>query len=299
MLGIGDDAAIVDVPDGAQIVVTTDTQVEAVHFPTNAPAAKIGYRSCAAALSDIAAMGATARWVSLAITLPRSDAQWLELFAAGAASAIEQAGASLIGGDTTAGPFSITWSIIGTVPVGAALKRSGAGIGDGLYVSGCLGAASAAVALLDDADSSDEKSGTALLECYWSPRPRLELGRRLRGIASSCIDISDGLLADAQHVCRSGNCGAIIELESLPVLPALCARVGREQALLCAAAGGDDYELCFSVPPTREADLYRAVEGCGVEITRIGQITDDPGIVVVDASGRAIETERAGYRHFD
>jgi len=298
VLGIGDDAAVLDVPPGEQIVVTTDTQVESVHFPVAADPAAIACRSCAAALSDIAAMGATARWLSLALTLPRVDAAWLQGFAAGAAEAIEFAGAVLVGGDTTSGPLGVTWNIIGTVPRGGALRRDGARPGDALYVSGSLGGARAALELLDTlADVSG--SGQAVLARYWNPQPRLVLGSQLRGFASSCIDVSDGLLADAGHLARRSGAGVEIASDNLPLQAGLVELFGVERAREFALTGGDDYELCFSVPRDDEADLLRVVTQFDVPVTRIGRITRESGVRVIDCEGRPLPTNRTGYRHFD
>lgn len=297
-LGIGDDAAVLDVPPGEQIVVTTDTQVESVHFPVAADPAAIAYRSCAAALSDIAAMGATARWVSLALTLPRVEARWLQGFAAGAAGAIEFAGADLIGGDTTSGPLGITWNIIGTVPRGGALRRDGAQPGDALYVSGNLGSARAALDLLD---IQGRASGfqQAVIARYWKPQPRLVLGSQLRGLASSCIDVSDGLMADAGHLARRSGSGVEIASEDLPLQTELIALVGAVRAREFALSGGDDYELCFSVPRDEEMNLMRRMTQFDVPVTRIGRVTREPGVRVVDHDGRSLATNGTGYRHFD
>jgi thiamine-monophosphate kinase len=296
-LGIGDDAAVLDVPPGEQIVVTTDTQVESVHFPVAAAPAAIACRSCAAALSDIAAMGATARWVSLALTLPRADPDWLQGFAAGTADAIRSAGAVLVGGDTTSGPLSITWNIIGTVPRNAALRRDGAQPGDALYVSGTLGSARAALDVLDSRD--DDPSRQAILARYWNPEPRLALGAQLRGIASSCIDVSDGLLADVAHVARRSGVGAEVVSDELPLLPELVALVGGGRAREFALTGGDDYELCFSVPLDVETKLSQLRLASDVPLTRIGCITRDPGVRVIGRDGRRVPVSHTGYRHFD
>jgi thiamine-monophosphate kinase len=298
VLGIGDDAAVLNVPPGEQIVVTTDTQVEAVHFPVAADPAAIAYRSCAAALSDIAAMGATARWVSLALTLPRADADWLHGFAAGAADALEFADADLVGGDTTSGPLAITWSIIGTVPQDDALRRDGARPGDALYVSGSLGSARAALELLD---LQEPASGfqQAVIARYWKPQPRLKLGSKLRGLANSCIDVSDGLLADAGHLARRSRTGVEIASDDLPLQAELIALFGAERAREFALTGGDDYELCFSVPRDEEVNLMRGTTQFDVPVTRIGRITRESGVRVIDREGKPWPTKHTGYRHFD
>ncbi len=297
-LGIGDDAAVLNVPPGEQIVVTTDTQVESVHFPPAADPTAIAYRSCAAALSDVAAMGASVRWVSLALTLPRADANWLQRFAVGAADALKFAGGVLVGGDTSSGPLAITWNVIGTLPRDAALRRDGARAGDALYVSGHLGAARAALDLLDSR-AGDDPCRQALLVRYWKPVPRLALGMQLRGLASSCIDVSDGLVADAAHLASRSGVGVEIVSDDLPLLPELVAFVGIERAREYALTGGDDYELCFSVPPNLEHDVLQLATSCRVPLSRIGRITRESGIRVIGGDGHTTPTSRTGYRHFD
>jgi len=299
VLGIGDDAAILDPPRGEQLVVTTDTQVESVHFPAGANAGDVGHRSCATALSDIAAMGAVARWASLALTIPRGDTTWLEHFARGSADALRRSGAVLVGGDTTAGPLVITWHIIGLVPSGRALRRDGARVGDAVYVSGTLGAAAAALELL--ATESEDKSAfqQELLERYWYPRPRFDLVQKLRSIASSCIDISDGLVADLTHIARSSQCGAVVEFAKIPISNALLESTGPEDARRMAATGGDDYELCFTVPPECEAELQKIVVELEFSVTRVGRMVAGSDVRVLEDSGATIDLKSRGYRHFD
>ena len=299
VLGIGDDAAVLDAPRDEQLVVTTDTQVESVHFPSGALAKDIGYRSCATSLSDIAAMGASARWVSLALTMPNAEPLWLEHFALGAAEALRDAGAVLIGGDTTAGPLVITWHIIGTIPVGAALRRCGAQEGDGVYVSGTLGDASAALelALFDESGHDDLRQ--AILERYWYPRPRFGLAQSLLRLATSCIDISDGLMADLTHIVRASHCGAEIQYSRIPISTALSTLIGPQRSRRMAATGGDDYELCFTVPGAGETELDRIARAAGLGITRIGRIVSGKEVRIIDDSGGTIDFSNHGYRHFD
>jgi thiamine-monophosphate kinase len=299
VLGIGDDAAVLEVQIDEQLVVTTDTQVESVHFPSGGPPRDIGYRSCATSLSDIAAMGASARWASLAVTMPGPEPAWLEDFALGAAEALGDAGAVLIGGDTTAGPLVITWYIIGTAPVGAALRRNGARKGDAVYVSGTLGDASAAVELALFDESGHDESGQAVLDRYWHPRARFDLARILCGRATSCIDVSDGLIADLTHVVRASRCGAEVEYSRIPISPALSKLVGPERARLLAATGGDDYELCFTVPVAGEPELVGIAREAGLRIARIGRMVSGNEVRIVGDSGAPIDLGDRGYRHFD
>jgi thiamine-monophosphate kinase len=298
-LGIGDDAAILDPPAHKQLVVTTDTHVEAVHFPTGADARDIGFRSCATSHSDIAAMGAAARWASLALTIPKAEDTWLSQFALGAAEALTLSGAVLIGGDTTAGPLVISWHIIGTVAVGAALRRGGAGAGDAVYVSGTLGDAAAAVEMSLTGDGSDNDIKRDLRKRYWHPEPRFDLARKLRRVATACIDISDGLLADLAHIAAASGCGAVVEYPKLPISPALLELAGPERAHRLAAAGGDDYELCFTVPAANESELFEIAHQGGFRITRIGSIVSGAGVRVIDDAGEIVDFGERGYRHFD
>lgn len=299
-LGIGDDCAVLDVAPNEQLLVTVDTQVESVHFPVQSDPEDIGYRSCATSLSDIAAMGGTARWATLALTLPRDDGDWVERFAHGAAASLRPAGALLVGGDTTRGPLTISWTIFGGVPRGEGLRRDGAADGDAVYVSGTLGGACAALDLLDVSLNSKvpDADDRAILASYWRPQPRLQLGRELRGLASSCIDVSDGLLADFTHVARASGCGGELEFDRLPLLPALVNRSGEARARAFAINGGDDYELCFTVPPDREAELLARIKGLDVSVTRIGRMTADREVRVVDRAGTPLTITSSGYRHF-
>ncbi len=298
-IGIGDDASVLSVPSGVRIVVTTDTHVESVHFPNGAEPYDLGFRSCTTSLSDLAAMGATARWASLALTMPDPTSAWLEGFAAGAAAALKLCSASLVGGDTTRGPLTITWNIIGVVPVGETLLRSGATPGDGIYVSGTLGSAAAALALslIGSGDRTEDEG--ALRDRYWSPRPRFELSRRLRPLASACIDISDGLIADLTHLARSSQCGAEVDCALVPMARELIALAGAERGLQLALGGGDDYELCFTVPPEHESNLSDISAKAEVAVTRIGRMVEELGVRVIDDCDREIMIDVAGYRHFE
>lgn len=296
-LGIGDDAAILNIASNEQLLVTTDTQIESVHFPADADASLIAYRSCAASISDIAAMGGTARWATLAISVPKKDPLWLEAFSAGAGAALQLDDTALVGGDTTAGPLAVSWTIVGSAPSGTALRRDGAQVGDDIYVSGTLGAASAALNFLDHSAALNALQ-SSLVQSYWRPQPRLQLGRALRGTATSCIDISDGLLADLGHITRASNTGADLQVERLPIDEPLDALFGASRAREFALGGGDDYELCFSAPRTDQEQLSIIAESCGVEITRIGQMTSAQAVTVFDQNGDVINVDRAGYRHF-
>ncbi|WP_110993354.1 thiamine-phosphate kinase [Pseudomonas sichuanensis] len=290
-LGIGDDCALLDIPAGEQLAISTDTLVAGVHFPAVCDPLLLGQRSLAVAVSDLAAMGATAIGFTLALTLPQVGPDWLEGFADGLGRMARRCGISLIGGDTTRGPLSITVTVFGRVPAGQALRRSGARPGDLLCVGGDLGNGAGALPLvLGEREATDEVAGP-LLEHYWSPLPQLRLGERLRGLATSALDISDGLLADCGHIAKASGVALQVNLAQVPVSPALQALLGHEGALHAALTGGDDYVLAFTVPEAALATL-----GAGVHV--IGHVLEGQGVTLRDPQGRDITPQQRGYQHF-
>ena len=297
-LGIGDDAALVNPSPNFQLVVATDTLVESVHFPVDASAEQIATRALCVNLSDMAAMGATPRWFTLALTLEKADAPWLAGFSRGLAQVADEFALALIGGDTTAGPLTISMTLIGEVPAGEALPRAGANVGDSIYVTGTLGDGAAALRLLMSNDERGLVDSERLLMRFYRPKPQIQVGLKLRGIANACIDISDGLVADLGHICRSSGVSANLWSEKLPIDPELVQRFPK-QALTWALSGGDDYQLCFTVA---EADLglIDALIAQGeLDATMIGQIqavTDGGCQVLVDDKHVALER---GFDHFD
>ena len=291
-LGIGDDAAILDLPAAEQLVVAADTLLEGVHFPADCAAADIGYRSLAVNLSDLAAMAATPRWFTLCLTLPAADPGWLQDFSRGLAEAAALGGIALVGGDTTRGPLSISIQVMGSVMPGQALLRSGAGVGDLVAVTGTLGDAAGALSVLGEVDEHSAQ----LQAQYYRPRPRLAASRALRGIATSCIDVSDGLLADLGHICRASGVAAQLQAAQLPLSDALTA-LFPDKAQGFALAGGDDYELCFTLPVARQAQLDRAL--AGLHYTIIGEIRAGSGVSCVDDDGRPLPSSQGGYEHFN
>ena len=300
-LGIGDDAALLDVPAGQQLAVCTDTLVAGVHFPAATMPEDIGWKALAVNLSDLAAMGATPAWALLALTLPDADARFVERFADGFATLAGQHAVALIGGDTTQGPLSITVTVLGFVPRDLALTRGGARVGDGVFVTGTLGDAAGALRMLRGSGlgtGDSGKNGVALRVRLDHPEPRVAAGLALRGIASACIDVSDGLLADLGHVCAASEVGAEIEADALPVSPELTAAFDAQTCRDLALAGGDDYELCFTAPSTREMEIVEALAAAGCDATRIGQIVAGSGVRVLDASANEIEMVHAGWEHF-
>lgn len=293
VLGIGDDAAVLECDAGRQLVVCTDTLVEGVHFPEDTVAQAVGHKALAVNLSDLAAMGADPAWFLMALTLPAADQGWLDAFARGTAELATSAGIELIGGDVTSGPRSVCVTALGHVEPGTALTRGGAASGDLIAVSGHIGAAAAAVQALRDGRQPTPDDRRAL--DY--PSPRLALGRVLRGVASACIDLSDGLLADLGHILEQSGGGARIELARLPTPPSLAGLADSERWML-QLAGGDDYELCFTLPAERSTQLEAIARSCGVAVTVIGTVTATPGIVLVDERGEHFKPAHAGYEHF-
>lgn len=290
VLGIGDDGAVLRPRHGFDQVVVTDTIVEGRHFPEGFAASDIGWRALAVNLSDIAAMGAVPRFAFLNLTMKDPRPEWLRGFADGF---FELAGISetvLAGGDMTEGPLSVTVTVIGELPAGTARTRGGAMPGDLVCVSGTPGEAAAGLELLQ----RGAPAGHPLVQRFRRPMPRLELGMRLRDLASAVIDVSDGLAADLGHVLKASGAGARIKLDRLPVSPALAEHSA--QARDFVLAGGDDYELCFCVPAS-QGNALRALEADCI-ITVIGQVTAEPGLVIMDADGRAQEPKRRGWEHF-
>jgi thiamine-monophosphate kinase len=306
-LGIGDDAALLAVPPGQLLAVSTDTLVAGVHFPHDTRPYDIGWKSLAVNLSDLAAMGATPAWATLALTLPAADAAWVGDFAGGFAALAREFGIALVGGDTTQGPLCITVTIHGFVPPGTALLRSGAHVGDGVYVTGTLGDAAAGLRLIRAGASrnaapaaapSAQPSALALISRLNQPMPRVAQGVLLRGRANACIDVSDGLLADLGHVCTESGVGAEIEVDELPASEALPELFDRDTRRIFQLAGGDDYELCFTMDEAHAASLLLDLATSGGAITRVGRIVAEPGIRVRDADGNPVALPRAGWEHF-
>ena len=293
VLGIGDDAALFEVPADRQLVVCTDSLVEGVHFPPSTPAAAVGHKSLAVNLSDLAAMGAEPAWYLLALTLPRVDPDWLDAFAGGMALLAADSGAYLSGGDMTSGPLNICVTALGLVETGKALTRSGARPGDRVVISGRPGAAAHALAAMQTGQRPDDRDRAALD----FPVPRLALGRALLGTATSCIDLSDGLLADLGHVLDESKVGAEVELGSLPCPPSMAGMAEHDRWPL-QLGGGDDYELCFTIPARVEAQLPGLAKAGGIELTVIGNITEHAGVKIRDPAGGLYHPQQRGFEHF-
>jgi thiamine-monophosphate kinase len=286
VLGVGDDAAILSVPAGQQLVACTDTLVGGRHFPDGFDAGDIGWRALAVNLSDLAAMGATPAWALLALTLPALEEDWIEGFVAGFAALANAHAVALVGGDTTRGPLCLTVQALGTVPHGTALRRRGARAGDLVYVTGWPGDAAAGLALLEGRLPGSGANRGALEAKFRRPEPRVAFGARLRGIASACIDVSDGLAADLGRLAAASGVGAVIRAAELPLSRALYALAGESRARDFALGGGDDYELAFTVPAAARPALAQLTAGAGAPACHcIGEIVAGRGVRVVGEHG--------------
>ena len=292
VLGIGDDAALLAPPPGRQLVVTADPLNDGVHFQRGTSQADVGWKALAVNLSDLASMGAEPAWCTLSLSLPQSDPAWIEGFLDGFLDLAGQHDIALVGGDTTRGPLSIAVTAMGLVEPGRALRRDGARVGDEVWVTGTLGDAAGGLALLD------REPVSALLAWFDRPTPRVAAGRALAGIATACVDVSDGLLADLGHVCARSHVAARIDVDALPASAALMEVIGEADRIALQASGGDDYELCFTAPADAGADIGAVSAQLGLRITRIGRIVAGEGVHPVDAKSQPWSSPRRGYDHF-
>ena len=294
VLGIGDDAALLRVPPGRLLAVATDTLNAGVHFPDDSAAADIGWKALAVNLSDLAAMGARPAWCTLSLSLPSADPAWLDAFLDGFLALAATHDVALVGGDTTRGPLSVGVTVHGFVDAGAVLRRDAARVGDDIWVTGTLGEAAAALAQWRAGAAVDP----ALRARLDRPVPRVASGLALAGLANAAIDLSDGLLADLGHVCRASGVGARLDVDALPASPALRAHFDVAARRALQAAGGDDYELCFSAATAQRGAIDGLAATSGVAMTRIGRIVAGAGVDAVDGLGRAWQARAAGYEHF-
>lgn len=305
LLGIGDDAAVLRPPPGQLLAVSADTLNAGVHFLHGTAASDIGWKALAVNLSDLAAMGAAPAWCMLSLSLPASDADWVDAFLDGFLALAAQHEVALVGGDTTRGPLSVSVTVIGTLPVGQGLQRDSAQAGDDIWVTGTLGDAAAGLALLtghsptdQSSCSIDEPAQTRLQQRLHRPSPRIAAGLALRGLAHACIDVSDGLFADLGHVLQASGKGACVELSALPTSSALQQFAEQEQRWPLQAAGGDDYELCFTAPPANADAIRLAMQSCDTLAARIGRICAAPGLVALQPDGSEWHSPQRGYQHF-
>jgi thiamine-monophosphate kinase len=297
VLGVGDDCALVRVPEGMQLALTIDTLVEGVHFFPDVDPEALGHKALAVNLSDLAAIGANPAWVTLALTLPRAEASWLAAFSRGFAKLAKRFGLQLIGGDTTRGPLTITVQAHGWLPAGQALRRCGARVGDLIYVTGTLGDAGLALrqCLAGRSRQAVESAMRVRLE---RPEPRIEVGLALRQLASAAIDISDGLIADLGHILQASGCGARIRLDRIPLSGSVASAVASGAGWQLPLSGGDDYELCFTLPPAHQQSVARLSERLELPMTHIGWIEASSGLRCVQGDGTLWQPDRPGYEHF-
>jgi thiamine-monophosphate kinase len=283
LLGIGDDCALLQIPTGKTLAVSVDSLLADVHFPAN--------------LSDLAAMGADPLWFTLALTLPSADEDWLRAFSRGLFNCAREYHIALVGGDTTSGPLNIGIQVMGALEPQQALRRDGANIGDFVLVTNYLGDGAAALASLQGRAEFSAEHRDYLSERFYRPVPRLKESALIRSIASSALDISDGLVADLQHICRASDVGAVLDVENLPLSPALLALKNDKQIQHWALTGGDDYELCFTVAPERMGDIAMLIAQGQLQATVIGEIISGSG-VACELNGEPFALTQTGYQHF-
>ncbi|HCH23075.1 MAG TPA: thiamine-phosphate kinase [Oceanospirillaceae bacterium] len=293
-LGPGDDCALLDVLLGQQLAVSADTLVAGIHFLAAMPAAHIAQRCLAANLSDLAAMGAKPAWFTLCLTLPSYDEAFLQGFSDGLVHMAQTYGIALAGGDTTRGPLAISIQVMGWVPAEQALKRNGAQVGDDVYVSGYLGDAAGGLACIHE-----EAAATSYLaQRFYNPTPRLTLGQWLLGKASAAIDVSDGLLQDLGHILSQSQVGATLDLEQLPISNVLAAKVSAAEQEKLALAGGEDFELCFTIPPQWRQQVQGYARQHDLPVSRIGHIEPTMGLRL-QRDGQSVPVpDKLGWQHF-
>jgi thiamine-monophosphate kinase len=296
-LSVGDDAALIAVQHGHQLAISVDTSVAGTHFFEDCQPFFIGWKSMAVNVSDMAAMGATPKWATLALTLPKVDHDWLAEFSKGLFACADSFSIDLIGGDTTRGPLNVSVTIMGQVPLGQALKRGGAMAADDIWVSGKLGLAAIGLRHLQQHESLEGELLETSLNALHQPQARVDLGLSLRGVANSCIDISDGLLADLGHILKASNVGAKIMLEQVPTHAYLQAHLDSAAVQTALLAGGDDYELCFTSPKAQRETIFKLSKALSLPLTCIGEITQAPSLMV-QYQQQPLKLNTLGFDHF-
>ena len=299
ILSVGDDCAITSIPTGYQLAITTDTLVEGTHFLPSISPADLAYKSVAVNLSDLAAMGATPAWMSLALTLPEIKEEWLAEFSQSLFAILDRYGVSLIGGDTTKGSLSITLTAQGFLPENQGLFRHQAKVGDWIFVSGCLGDSAAGLDLLLQNRKIENESDRYFIQRHLHPTPRVELGLALRSFSCCALDISDGLLADLEHILERSQVGAETYLENLPLSHHVCTQYEQTQAEKFALTGGEDYELCFTVSEEKREEMEQVLRSQGIKVTRIGQILPaTSGLNLLKNGKKMALPTHIGFDHF-
>ena len=296
-VGIGDDAAIINNKTDHQIAIATDTLVASVHFPGDASAEQIATRALCVNLSDMAAMGATPKWFTLSLSMPQElvSTEWLQGFSQGLATVADQYQVSLVGGDTTAGPLTISITVVGEIPIGQALCRNGSKPNDIIYVSGTLGDGAAAPPQLTE---STLKKNDRLIKRFYQPQPQIDLGISLRDFASACIDISDGLIADLGHLCKASEVTALINSQALPIHDDI-KQAFSEQSINWALTGGDDYQLCFTVPSNQQVEFEQWADANNFDVNAIGNMIPlDHNQDYLKIDNQTVSITAGGYSHF-
>jgi thiamine-monophosphate kinase len=297
-LGVGDDAALIKPSLGKDIAVSTDMLVAGTHFRADVAPYKLGWKTLAVNVSDMAAMGAQPCWATLAIALPKADEAWIAEFAKGFFACADAFQIDLIGGDTTRGPLTLSVTIMGKVPLGKALRRDGAKLGDEIWVSGKLGEAAIALGAMQGRIALTEAEFSTCRVALEQPQPRVTLGLALRDIANSAIDISDGLLADLGHILERSQLGAEIQLASIPCSTIVSSRLPSKLVQKMLLAGGDDYELCFTAPAKNHDVILNLSQQLALPLTCIGSITSGTSVIVHDANHQPISIKETGFDHF-
>jgi len=297
-LGVGDDAALIELAAEHELAISADMLVAGTHFFADTDPWKLGWKSLAVNISDMAAMGAEPKWATLAIALPAANKAWIAAFAEGFFACATKFGVDLIGGDTTRGPLCISVQIMGQVPIGKALKRSGAKVGDDIWVSGQLGDAALALNHLLGKHPLTDKALAQTMPALLQPEPRVALGLALRDIAHSAIDISDGLLADLGHILKASKVGAKLNLANIPCSDILRQHINQPLLRNMLLAGGDDYELCFTASASDRTKIQAITQDLDLPLSHIGEICDTESLTVHDRNGNAIELGKTGFDHF-
>ncbi len=298
-LGIGDDCALVEVPAGQWLAVSTDTLVKEVHFDQNVPPLSLGHKALAASLSDLAAMGAEPAWVMLSLTLPEIDEKWCADFSQGFFSLLERYHLSLIGGNTSYGPLNITTQVFGFVPPHIAPRRDAAKVGDLIYVTGTLGDAGLALAWRQGRLKLSTHSQNEAIKKLDEPEPRIKAGLALRGLANAMIDLSDGLIIDLGHILQASSVGATVYMHQLPLSSALVtSSLHQSEQWEMALAAGNDYELCFTISPEKEQKLMDLSQKVDCQLTLIGVIEQGSALQCLDQTGKPFIPLGKGYEHF-
>jgi thiamine-monophosphate kinase len=312
-LAIGDDCALLSLHDKEQLAMSMDLLQEGVHFPIGAVPELLGQRALGVNLSDLAAMGAEPMCFTLGLSVPDADDAWLEAFSAGLLKVAERFKCPLVGGDLIRGALNIAIQVQGRLPKGEALLRRGARPGHLVYVTGTLGDAAAALALFDSLDKSNQSSAVEsplletrmaarhrdhLINSFYCPEPRVAVGMAVRGLASAAIDLSDGLLSDLGHIVQASGVGAELDIAQLPLSEAMRECVVEKHRATLALSGGDDYELCITVPPDHCRAVEKAVASLDVKLTRIGEIVTGDGVQCLDNHGEPVAIGHSGYTHF-